>query len=113
MALIRRLSILFEQKEGVSDVITPEKMERFLSATLARAGADEMVTPREIIRDYLTLLAILRDHPDADFDKLIQPTDAPLSDEGGVAWDEPLIGVPSDENGQGKRPAVSVFDIDL
>ena len=113
LALIRRLSILFEQKEGVSDVITPEKMERFLSATLARAGADEMVTPREIIRDYLTLLAILRDHPDADFDKLIQPTDAPLSDEGRVARDEPLIGVPSDENGQGKRPAVSVFDIDL
>ncbi len=113
LALIRRLTILFEQKDGISDVITPEQMERFLSATLARAGADEMVTPREIIRDYLTLLAILRDHPDADFDKLIQPTDAPSSDVGATVREEPLIGAPADENGQGKRPSVSVFDIDL
>ena len=86
-------------------------MESFLRTTLERAGADEMVTPREIIRDYLTLLSILRDHPDADFDKLIRPTDAPPSND--AAHDEPLIGSFSDRTGQGEKPAVSVFDIDL
>ena len=110
LALIRRLTILFEQKEGITGVISPERMERFLRTTLARAGADEMVTPREIIRDYLTLLAILRDHPDADFDKLIAPTDAPLpSDED---TDEPLIGSEPVSDGV-KKTAVSVFDLDL
>ena len=111
LALIRRLTILFEQKEGISGVISPERMESFLRTTLERAGADEMVTPREIIRDYLTLLSILRDHPDADFDKLIRPTDAPPSND--AAHDEPLIGSFSDRTGQGEKPAVSVFDIDL
>ena len=110
LALIRRLTILFEQKEGISDVISPERMESFLRTTLERAGADEMVTPREIIRDYLTLLSILRDHPDADFDKLIRPTDAPPASD---PQDEPLIGSFADSNGQGEKPAVSVFDIDL
>ena len=110
LALIRRLTILFEQKEGITGVISPERMEQFLRTTLARAGADEMVTPREIIRDYLTLLAILRDHPDADFDKLIAPTDAPLpSDED---TDEPLIGSEPVSDGV-KKTAVSVFDLDL
>ena len=30
-----------------------------------------MITPREIIRDYLTMLNILRDNPDASFDTLL------------------------------------------
>ncbi|MBO6019721.1 MAG: DUF2791 family P-loop domain-containing protein, partial [Clostridia bacterium] len=77
---------------------------------LARAGAEEMVTPREIIRDYLTLLSILRDHPDADFDKLIAPTDLPLSSEGEA--DAPLIGSEPASVGV-KKPTVSVFDLDL
>ena len=37
----------------------------------SRAGADEMLTPREIIRDYLTLLNILRDNDSASFDDLM------------------------------------------
>ncbi|MBP5428032.1 MAG: ATP-binding protein [Clostridia bacterium] len=110
LALIRRLTILFEQKEGISGVISPERMETFLRVTLTRAGADEMVTPREIIRDYLTLLSILRDHPDADFDKLIAPTDLPLSSEGEA--DAPLIGSEPASVGV-KKPTVSVFDLDL
>ena len=109
--MIRRLTILFEQKEGISGVISPERMESFLRTTLERAGADEMVTPREIIRDYLTLLSILRDHPDADFDKLIRPNDAPPTNDD--LHDEPLIGSYAGRNVQGDKPAVSVFDIDL
>ena len=114
LALIRRLTILFEEKEGVRDLISPERMERFLTASLARAGAEEMVTPREIIRDYLTLLSILRDHPDADFDKLLGESGAPLpGDEREDAIGETLIGSPSDRNERGSKPAVSVFDLDL
>ena len=114
LALIRRLTILFEQKEGVSGVIDPERMERFLRVTLARAGADEMVTPREIIRDYLTLLSILRDHPDADFDNLLAPADgAVYPEEDEPASGEPLFGgSPADKNDAPRAP-VSVFDIDL
>ena len=111
LALIRRLTILFEQRDGKTGLISPERMERFLRCALTRAGAEEMVTPREIIRDYLTLLSILRDHPDADFDKLLDSTGAPLGGDDEVPATEPLIG--GSDPGEGARPQVSVFDIDL
>ena len=38
---------------------------------LARAGADELLTPRELIRDFLSLLDVLRENKDASFDALI------------------------------------------
>ena len=43
----------------------------FLTKALSRAGAEELVTPREIMRDFITLLNIIRDNPGATFDKLI------------------------------------------
>ena len=43
----------------------------FLGKALSRAGVEEMITPREIIRDFLTLLNILRDNKDATFEALM------------------------------------------
>lgn len=58
LALIARVTALFRQ--GYGDVnVTPEEMRDFLYFMLSRAGADEMITPREIIRSYLTALGIL------------------------------------------------------
>ena len=42
-------------------------MEEFLVTSLSRAGADTMVTPREIIRDYVTLLDLLYSNPGKTF----------------------------------------------
>lgn len=71
-ALVRRLGVLYMQREGQQKApLTEEQTSAFMRVALARAGAQEMVTPREIIRDYLTLLNILRDNPDADFEKLL------------------------------------------
>ncbi len=72
LALVKRLTKLYAQREG-SDVppITDEQSVSFLTVALGRAGADEMITPREIIRDYLTLLNILRDNPGTSFDELL------------------------------------------
>ena len=43
----------------------------FLTDTLSRIGAEELMTPREMIRNYLSLLAVLRDNPNASFEALI------------------------------------------
>ncbi len=80
LALLSRLTILFSTREGKDARITPEQMQSFLRHALSRAGADEMITPREIIRDYLTLLSILRDNPAASFEELMSqsaPAEAP------------------------------------
>ena len=58
LALTARVTNLFRQGYGDVDV-TPEEMRDFLYFMLSRAGANEMITPREIIRSYLTALGIL------------------------------------------------------
>lgn len=104
LALLSRLTILFSTREGVAARITPEEMQEFLRHALSRAGADEMVTPREIIRDYLTLLSILRDNPEASFAEMMNRS---ASTEASSAQSE-AQGAPSTS-----LPRVMPFDLEL
>ena len=70
LALLTRLSSLYADLYGTTP-IDPDGCERFLRTMLARAGADELLTPRELIRDFLSLLDVLRENKDASFDALI------------------------------------------
>lgn len=70
LALVGRLSTLHAELYG-SAPLPPEDCERFLRAMLARAGSEELVTPREIIRDFLSTLDILRENPEATLDALL------------------------------------------
>ena len=58
LALLARVTGLFTKNYGPVDV-KPQEMRDFLYFMLDRAGADTMITPREIIRAYLTALGIL------------------------------------------------------
>ena len=107
LALTKRLSKLYMQKEGTDmPLVTDGEIESFVRTSTARAGADEMITPREIIRDFLTLLNILRDNPTATFDELVKSVTAASKP---VSTSE-LEFVPVDAPKNGK---VSLFDIDI
>lgn len=72
-ALVKRLTKLYMIREDMSEPpISEEQTLAFVDRALARAGAEVMITPREIIRDYLTLLNILRDNKDASFEKIME-----------------------------------------
>jgi hypothetical protein len=72
LALVRRLTRLYSERERLdAPLLTDDEISDFMRQALSRTGADEMITPREIIRDYLTLLNILRDNKDASFAELI------------------------------------------
>ena len=43
----------------------------FLQVCLERAGADTMITPREMLRDYMTVLNILMQNPQATFEQVV------------------------------------------
>lgn len=58
LALIARVTALFSEGYGKVDV-TAEEMRDFLYYMLSRAGADTMITPREMIRSYMTALSLL------------------------------------------------------
>ena len=107
LALTKRLSKLYMQKEGTDmPLVTDGEIESFVRTSTARAGADEMITPREIIRDFLTLLNILRDNPTATFDELVKSVTAQSKP---VSTSE-LEFVPVEAPKNGK---VSLFDIDI
>jgi len=87
-ALVTRVTKLhgmhFSWKPRVSD----EEMAAFLKECTARAGADVMITPREIIRDYMSVLNILYQNPEADFASVVGKTVTLASEEKKDAFDD-------------------------
>lgn len=107
LALVKRLTKLYQQREGTTDApATDEQIERFLANALAKAGAEELITPREIIRDYLTLLNILRDNPEAEFEALIDKVSFSMCD-------EPTPERQTDKPSTSATKKVTIFDIDI
>ena len=85
-ALISRVTKLYAQNYGAEPRITEEQMVKFLNICLGRAGADSMITPREMLRDYMTVLNILMQNPDATFEQVVGSavtlkTDAELAED--------------------------------
>lgn len=80
-ALLRRLTVLFSQQNGAVEVSGGE-MQDFLARALSRAGADEMITPRDITRDYLTVLYLLKDNPGATFADIVNSVAGPTEGRG-------------------------------
>lgn len=76
LALILRLKKLYTQRWGDCVSVTQEQCADFLRAELSKAGTEEMMTPREMIRDFLALLNILKDNPEAKFEELVHKISA-------------------------------------
>ena len=70
-ALITRLTKLHAMNYGWQPRVTENDMQDFLKECLSRAGADTMITPREIIRDYMSVLNILLQNPETSFASVV------------------------------------------
>lgn len=106
LALVKRLSNLYSEKEGTSSFVTDSEIEEFMRGELSRQGASELVTPREIIRDFLTMLNILRDNPSATFKELLK-NHAQKQRHSEELENEP------DEIFEKTKNKISLFDIDI
>ena len=71
LALIARVTKLHRQYYGWEPRVTEEDMVSFYNEISARIGADVRITPREIIRDYLSVLNILLQNPEVNFSQVI------------------------------------------
>ena len=70
-ALIQRVTVLYSQFYNWECTVSNEDRLKFLNICLSRAGADSMITPREMLRDYMTVLNILMQNPEAKFDDVV------------------------------------------
>lgn len=107
LALAKRLIKLHMQREGLTaPPLTEAEVEEFIRISTSRAGADIMITPREIIRDFLTLLNILRDNPTATFAELLKNVSVDDKSAQSSANSEAEL---SDK----PKNKISIFDIDI
>lgn len=70
-ALMVRITKLYAVNYGIEPRITDEQMIEFLKLSLSRAGADSMITPREMLRDYMTVLNILMQNEKVSFEQIM------------------------------------------
>ena len=82
-----------------------EQIEGFLGIALDKAGAEELITPREIIRDYLTLLNILRDNEGAKFEDLIGKVSFGAESESTAAAEKASTAIATKK--------ITIFDIEI
>lgn len=69
--LLERLCQLHSSYYDYECKLGADELTAFLNTILARLGADQLLTPREVTRDFLGLLNILHQNPDVTFEGLI------------------------------------------
>ena len=71
LALVLRVTALHALYYNWQPRVSDGDPETFVRVCLEAAGANIMITPREIIRDYISVLNILYQNPDAEFAAIV------------------------------------------
>lgn len=69
--LLQTIRDIHSQHYGYETAISDEPIRAFMSEVLNRIGADSLLTPREVVRDFVALLNILHQNPDESFESLL------------------------------------------
>lgn len=77
--LLKKLKAIFDYNYKVTTNISDDDIQNFMEEMFNKPGASEFLTPREVIRDFLNILNIIRQNPDLDKNKLFG--DIEISDE--------------------------------
>ncbi|RZK39130.1 MAG: biotin carboxylase [Pedobacter sp.] len=77
--LLKKLKDIFDFNFNVNIEITEDEIHHFMEELFNKPGADEFLTPREVIRDFLSILSIIRQNPGIEKQKLFG--DLKVSDE--------------------------------
>lgn len=111
-ALIQRVTVLYSQYYNWECTVTAEDRLKFLNICLARAGADSMITPREMLRDYMTVLNILMQNPEASFDDVVgKSVTLKTQAQGDEEVDPPIS--PALANPTQQKPKYTACDIEF
>ena len=116
-ALVIRLTALHGEyhRWDAAAKITDANMKDFLTQSMTREGAESMITPREIIRDYVTLLDLCFSNPDRTFDEILGKVQRTLAPAGADGEADGEASGPDGETGSAPppRPAVTLDDIEF
>ena len=69
--LLTRLRDIHAAHYGYVATLESAELQQFMQEVVNRMGAEELLTPREVVRDFITLLNLLQQNPDTSFEKII------------------------------------------
>lgn len=80
--LLQRLRFLHALHYKYAAFVADEQLKGFMEESLHRVGAERFSTPREIIRDFITVLNLIQQNPGLKFDDVVhggdfKPSEAP------------------------------------
>ena len=75
LVLCEKLSEMHADLYGYEQTISTEGLGNFIELEYGRIGADQHITPREVIRDFIELLDLLYQNPAMTIDELLQSED--------------------------------------
>ncbi|WIV17543.1 ATP-binding protein [Paenibacillus polygoni] len=76
LILLQKLRDIHAMHFGYEAQLTDEQLIAFMQAAVGRLGAEEMLTTREVVRDFMDLLHTLHQHPEATFEGLLGEKEA-------------------------------------
>ena len=68
--LLKKLKDVFDFNYKIELDVSNDDIQQFMEELFNKPGADEFLTPREVIRDFLNILSIIRQNPTVDKQKL-------------------------------------------
>ncbi len=68
--LLKKLKAIFDFNYKTEIKVSDEDIHQFMEELFNKPGASEFLTPREVIRDFLNILNIIRQNPEVDKSKL-------------------------------------------
>lgn len=76
LILLQKLRDIHAMHFGYVAQLSDEQLVAFMQAAVGRLGAEEMLTTREVVRDFMDLLHTLHQHPQATFEGLLGDKEA-------------------------------------
>jgi len=87
--LLKKLKAIFDYNYKTELFVSDEDIQQFMEELFNKPGASEFLTPREVIRDFLNILNIIRQNPTVDKNKLFGELE--VSDERPAEFSIDLI----------------------
>lgn len=75
LVLLDRLSDIHAVHYGYTKTLQSENLKDFMQVITDRLGADALLTPREVVRDFITVLNLLRQFQQLSFGQVIHGSD--------------------------------------
>ncbi len=85
LVLCEKLTGMHASLYGYASTVTTDDLSVFLQTEYSRIGAEQLITPREIIRDFIELLDLMYQHPQTQMADLLESESFTFTKSGAVS----------------------------